>query len=153
MITLNELLSETGINRNTLAKYRDLGLIPKPEVVHRGYKKEGQPRGNDALYPDYTPWLIREIGRLKSEGYTLSQIRDEIGQIQDITPEEELSEPLQSDSVRDIANTAIAMGRRLDRLTPGYRRVVVEYETSEKDGTLKVVAVWGIGKKLEAKSQ
>lgn len=153
MITLNELLSETGINRNTLAKYRDLGLIPRPEIVHRGYKREGQPRGNEALYPDYTPWLIREIGRLKSEGYTLSQIRDEIGQIHDITPGEEISEPLQSDSIRDIGNAAIAIGGRLDGLTPGYRRVLVEYETSEKEGTLKVVAVWGIRKKLEGKSQ
>jgi hypothetical protein len=153
MVTLDELLNDTGINRNTLAKYRDLGLIPKPTIVHRGYKKEGQPRGNEALYPSYTPWLIKEIERLKASPYrySLSQIRDEIGKIEDITPEGEISEPLEAADINGITKATVAIGARLEELTAGYKRVLVEYETDEKEGKLKVASVWGIQKKLEAK--
>lgn len=144
MITLDQLIKETGVNRYTLAKYRDLGLIPKPTIVHRGYKKEGQPRGNEALYPSYTPWLIREIGRLKREGFTLRQIRDEIPQVENITPEEEVAEPLE---LGRLGEAARSIGHRLDQLARGYSRVLVEYETDEKDGKLRVEAVWGIEEK------
>lgn len=146
MITLKELLRETGINRNTLAKYRDLGLIPKPEIVHQGNKKEGQPRGNQALYPDYTPWLIEEIRRLKGGPYeyTLSQIRDEIGNIEDITPKEEISEPINSDTMDAI----LRISPHLDQETASYERIMVEYQRDE-DGKLKVERVFGRRKRQE----
>lgn len=146
MITLKELLRETGINRNTLAKYRDLGLIPKPEIVHQGNKKEGQPRGNQALYPDYTPWLIEEIRRLKGRPYeyTLSQIRDEIGNIEDITPKEEISEPINSDTMDAI----LRISPHLDQETASYERIMVEYQRDE-DGKLKVERVFGRRKRQE----
>lgn len=146
MITLKELLRETGINRNTLAKYRDLGLIPKPEIVHQGNKKEGQPRGNQALYPDYTPWLLEEIRRLKGRPYeyTLSQIRDEIGNIEDITPKEEISEPINSDTMDAI----LRISPHLDQETASYERIMVEYQRDE-DGKLKVERVFGRRKRQE----
>ncbi|MFC1938353.1 hypothetical protein ACFLWH_01690 [Chloroflexota bacterium] len=150
MITLDELLKETGINRNTLAKYRDLGLIPKPDIIHRGNNKQGLPRGNEALYPDYTPWLIEEITRLKSKPYrySLSQIKEEIGQIVDITPDEDISEPLKSDD--DIADAVRNLGSRLNQLTPRYGELIVSYDRNEKDGTLKVASVWAVQQKQVA---
>ncbi len=140
MLTLDELIQETGINRNTLAKYRDLGLVPKPEIVHRGNRKEGEPRGNQAMYPSYTPWIIREINRLKARPYeyTLSKIRDKIGNIEDITPKEEISEPINSDTVDAIKR----INPHLEKETVGYERIVVEYERDD-DGKLKVVGVFG----------
>ena len=149
MITLDQLIQETGINRNTLAKYRALRLIPRPQIVHRGYRKEGEARGNQALYPSYTPSLIARIANLKTAGYSLSQIQDKIGeiisQIEEITPEEEISEPLEPGR---LGEAAISVGRRLDELAPRYRSVFVEYERDETDGKLKVEAVWGVQKKV-----
>jgi hypothetical protein len=146
MITLNQLIKETGINRHTLAKYRDLGLIPKPQIVHRGYKKEGEARGNEALYPSYTPWLLEKIRNLKMKPYeySISQIREEIGKVEEITPDEEISEPLQSNGMHDIIEASLRISSRLDNKAPNYRRILVEYEADEKDGKLKVEAIWGI---------
>lgn len=146
MLTLDELLRETGINRNTLAKYRDLGLIPKPEIVHQGNKKKGQPRGNQALYPDYTPWIIDEIKRLKARPYvyTLSQIRDAIGNIEDITPKHEISEPINLDTMDAI----VRINPYLEKETAGYERIMVEYQRDE-DGKLKVERVFGRRKREE----
>ena len=146
MLTLDELLRETGINRNTLAKYRDLGLISRPEIIHQGNKKEGQPRGNQALYPDYTPWVIREIKRLKARPYeyTLSQIRDAIGNIEDITPKQEISETINSDTLDAI----VRINPHLEKETAGYERIMVEYQRDE-DGKLKVERVFGRRKREE----
>lgn len=147
MLTLDELIQETGINRNTLAKYRALGLIPKPEIVHQGNRKEGGPRGNQALYPDYTPWVIREIKRLKERPYeySLSQIREAIGSIEDITPEKEISEPIGSEDMDAI----IKISPQLDQETAGYERIMVEYERDDEDGKLKVARVFGRRKREE----
>ncbi|MFC1944715.1 hypothetical protein ACFLX5_04430, partial [Chloroflexota bacterium] len=123
MITLKQLIEETGINRNTLTKYRGLGLAPRPDVVHRGYKKAGEPRGNEALYPDYTPWIIREITRLKAKGYGLTQIRDKIGEVKDITPQEDITEPIQSGDINNIAKAIINIGPLLDQGAAGYQRI------------------------------
>jgi hypothetical protein len=151
MITLVELIAETGINRNTLAKYRAVGLVPKPQIVHRGKGKENQPRGNEALYPNYTPWLVREITRLKSKpyNYSLSEIRDKIPRVEELTPKEEVAEPLQSSDGKTVVEAIISMGGRLDKLTPGYKRVLVEYETTD-DGTLKVSSIWGVKEKSQS---
>ena len=145
MLTLDELIEETGINRYTLAKYRDLGLIPKPEIIHQGNKKEGQPRGNQALYPDYTPWIIEEIKRLKARPYryTLSHIREEIGDIEDITPKEQVSEPMKP----DIMDTIVRINRLLDQETDDYERIRVEFDRDNEDGKLKVTRVFGRRKK------
>lgn len=146
MITLEELIRQTGINRNTLSKYRDLGLIPKPEIVHQGNRK-GQPRGNQALYPDYTPWIIREIKRLKARPYeyTLSQIREAIGNIEDITPKREISEPINPDTMDAI----VRINPHLEKETTGYERIIVEYERDDENGKLKVAQVFGRRKKEE----
>ncbi|MFC1944699.1 hypothetical protein ACFLX5_04345 [Chloroflexota bacterium] len=144
MITLKQLIEEIGINRNTLTKYRDLGLVPRPDIVHRGYKKAGEVRGNEMLYPDYTPWIIREITRLKAKGYGLTQIREDIGEVEDITPEEDISEPILADDMNNIAQVIINMGPRLDRGAAGYRRIFVEYETDDENNKLKVNKVWGV---------
>lgn len=147
MITFEELIRQTGINRNTLAKYRDLGLIPKPEIVHQGNKKGGQPRGNQALYPDYTPWVIEEIRRLKRRPYryTLSQIREAIGDIEDITPKEEIAEPVNPDILKAIKR----ISPQLDRETAGYERITVGYERDHENGNLKVAWVFGRRKREE----
>lgn len=146
MLTLDELQNETGINRNTLTKYRDLGLIPKPTIIHRGYKKEG-PRGNGSLYPEYTPFLIREIQRLKGKPYqySLSRIRDELDKykIEDITPKQEISEPVES----DYGHAILKMGPRLDKHSSGYERIWAEYETGYDDGRLRLTKLWGRPKK------
>lgn len=146
MITLEALLKETGINRNTLAKYRDLGLIPKPKIIHQGNGKEGQPRGNQALYPDYTPWLIQEITRLKSKPYYygLSRIRDEIGEIEKIAPETDISESLKSYDMKDIANATLRISSRLNELAPNYEQFIVAYKINEQDGTLNASSIWGL---------
>ena len=146
MITLEVLLKETGINRNTLAKYRDLGLLPKPEIIHQGNGKEGQPRGNQALYPDYTPWLIQEITRLKSKPYYygLSQIRDEIGKIEEIIPETAISEPLKSNDMNDIADATRRVSSRLNSLSPNIERFIVSYNINEQDGTITAQSIWGV---------
>ena len=146
MLTLDELIQETCINRNTLAKYRDLGLIPRPEIVHQGNRKEGEPRGNQALYPDHTPWVIREIKKLKARPYeyTLSQIREAIGNIEDITPKKEISEPINPDTMDAIRR----ISPQLDEETAGYERIMVEYERDE-DEKLKVVRVFGRRKRKE----
>ena len=149
MITLDQLLMDSGINRHTLAKYRGLGLIPEPQIIHWGNKKKGQPRGNEALYPEYTPWLIHEIRRLKEKPYryTLGQIREAIGkiEIEDITPKEEISEPIEA----DYLNALIRTYPHLDQETAGYERIVIEYEIDEKNGKLRVAHVWGTRKGRE----
>lgn len=143
MLTLKELLKETGINQNTLAKYRGLGIIPSPKIIHQGNKKEGQLRGNQALYPDYTPWIIREISRLKARPYeySLSRIRDEIGSIEDITPKQEILDATGADDMDAI----IKINPQLDKETAGYERIMVEYQRDE-DGNLKVAQVFGRSK-------
>ena len=146
MITLEVLLKETGINRNTLAKYRDLGLLPKPEIIHQGNGKVGRPRGNQALYPDYTPWLIQEITRLKSKPYYygLSQIRDKIEKIEKIVPETDISEPLKSYDMKDIADATLRISSRLNELSPNCERFIVSYKTNAQDGTITASSIWGI---------
>jgi len=143
MITLKQLIEETGISRPTLAKYRDLGLIPKPQIVYRGYKKEGEQRGNEARYPSYTPWLINEISRLKEEGYTLSQILAKLPKIKRLMPKEELSEELTEGR---LGEAALKLGRRLDELQPGYTQILVEFETNKKKRKIRMREAWGIKK-------
>lgn len=151
MITLDALLRETGINRNTLTKYRGFGLIPKPKIVYQGNRKKGQPRGNQALYPDYTPWVIREIKRLKAKPYeySLSQIREAIGNIEDITPKREISEPINT----DIMDAIVSINPRLEKETANYERITVQYERDNEDGKLKVARVFGRRKRQKGSKE
>lgn len=72
MKTLAEILIETGLSYGTLVRYRDMGLIPKPERIWHGRK------GSESVYPDSVPDIIHEIQRLKEQGLTLSQIKDRL---------------------------------------------------------------------------
>ena len=144
MLTLKQVIEETGISRPTLTKYRGLGLVPKPKIVYHGYKQ-----GKESLYPDDTTYRIGEVQRLRDEGYSLSQIRDELsqmGHVEDITPTHEVSEPIESDDMLVITKAARRIAPRLDKLLPDHERVKTAYEFDEVSGKLRVTKVWGVKK-------
>jgi DNA-binding transcriptional MerR regulator len=66
--TLEEVLTETRINRSTFQKYKTLGLLPRPTRMEmlRG-------RGSVAYYPDNIIRLIEWIREWQAEGETLKQ--------------------------------------------------------------------------------
>lgn len=70
MKTLADILKETGISYGTLIRYRDMGLVPKPEIIRHGRK------GTECLYPDDAIETIERIKTLKERGHTVAQIRE-----------------------------------------------------------------------------
>lgn len=130
MLSLATVLEYGGTDYDTLVEWTKDGLLPEPQRA-----------GAELFYPAYTPWLIEEIRRLKARPYryTLSQIREAIGEIEDITPKEEIWEPVESDDTDAI----IRIHPRLNQATAGYKWVVVEYRRGEENGKLGVARVWG----------
>ena len=70
MITLQDVIKETGISYYTVVKYTGLGLLPKPQRVWRGRK------GSESQYPDEVVNTIRHIKEDQKSGLTLRQIAE-----------------------------------------------------------------------------
>jgi len=61
-----QLAELSGVNAETIGKYSDLGLLSYVEGRHRRYKTQ------EAIK------RLKEISRLKNEGYTLEMIKDKL---------------------------------------------------------------------------
>lgn len=72
MLSSKELIDSTEISRATLNNYINLGLLSKPVVTNPGGGADG-PR-QLGFFPDNSIERIREIQRLKREGYSMAKI-------------------------------------------------------------------------------
>lgn len=131
--TLKEILNETGINRSTFQKYKTMGLLPRPIRIEmlKGY-------GSVAYYPDNIGRLIRWIREWQADGETLKQIKEKLEEMQDVTPDEEILIPVDSDDqgdfVKNYANAIDEIHRRLDPDNPVLKDFWVRFEPTEIDG-------------------
>jgi len=125
MKTWNEVLKETGINYSTLAKYRDMGLIPRPEITSRGRQ------GRQSLYPDEVIEAIRMIETLKERGHSLAQIRE---------MREESGELVTTKPNPDRLTWTAKLLNELDKRYGGYTVAETELikEETQVDGSLVV---------------
>lgn len=72
MLTSKEVLEQTGISRATLNNYIADGLLPRPDVLPPEPEHGAAPR--IGYFPDGTIERVREIQRLKAEGWTMARI-------------------------------------------------------------------------------
>src|SRR3990167_8702586 len=72
MLSSKEIIDATDISRATLNNYISLGLLSKPVVTNPG-SGAGGPR-QLGFFPDHSIERIREIQRLKREGYSMAEI-------------------------------------------------------------------------------
>lgn len=77
MLSSKEIIDSTGISRATLNNYISLGLLSKPVVTNPG-SVAGGPR-QLGFFPDDSIERIREIQRLKREGYSMAKIAAHLG--------------------------------------------------------------------------
>ncbi len=77
MLTSKELMHRASISRATLNNYVTLGLLPRPDVRPMNSQDGRAPR--IGYFPDDSIKRIEEINRLKREGFSMSQIADELG--------------------------------------------------------------------------
>lgn len=77
MLSSKEIIDATDISRATLNNYISLGLLSKPVVTNPG-SGAGGPR-QLGFFPDHSIERIREIQRLKREGYSMTKIAARIG--------------------------------------------------------------------------
>ena len=69
MIAVRDLVKQTNISMATLCKYRDMGMIPRPEVQYHN-------KGRETFYSEDTINILKFIKEKKEEGYPLHRIRD-----------------------------------------------------------------------------
>jgi class 3 adenylate cyclase/DNA-binding transcriptional MerR regulator len=72
--TSKEVLEQTGISRATLNNYISGGLLPRPEVLPPEPTDGAAPR--IGYFPEGTVERIREIQRLKAEGWSIARIAE-----------------------------------------------------------------------------
>ena len=77
MLSSKEIIDATDISRATLNNYISLGLLSKPVVTNPGGGADG-PR-QLGFFPDHSIERIREIQRLKREGYSMAKITARLG--------------------------------------------------------------------------
>src|SRR3989338_4351053 len=77
MLSSKEIIDVTDISRATLNNYISLGLLSKPVVTNPGSGAYG-PR-QLGFFPDDSIERIREIQRLKREGYSMAKIAAHLG--------------------------------------------------------------------------
>src|SRR4030065_1448171 len=77
MLSRKESMDATDISRATLNNYISLGLLSKPVVTNPGGGADG-PR-QLGFFPDHSIERIREIQRLKREGYSMAKITARLG--------------------------------------------------------------------------
>lgn len=77
MLNSKEILEQTGISRATLNNYIGWGIVPKPQVL------PPEPQDGDAPRLGYFPAeivdRIREIQRLKKDGWSMARIAQHVG--------------------------------------------------------------------------
>jgi class 3 adenylate cyclase/DNA-binding transcriptional MerR regulator len=76
MLSSKYLIEKTKISRATLNNYIKLGILSKPTVSNPGSDGKG-PR-QLGYFPDDTVQKIESIGRLKQEGYSMSEISNRL---------------------------------------------------------------------------
>jgi class 3 adenylate cyclase/DNA-binding transcriptional MerR regulator len=76
MISSKELLDKTGISRATLNNYINKGLIARPSV-HRPDMDISTAK-QMGFFPELTAERIRDIQRLKKEGYSMDEIAQKL---------------------------------------------------------------------------
>jgi len=75
MKTLSEVLRDGELSYQTLVKYTQMGLIPKPQRVWGGRGK-----GSQSLFSDDTIDIIKWVKRQQGYGQSLAQIADVLRQ-------------------------------------------------------------------------
>ena len=128
MKTLTDVLLEGKIAYQTLVKYRDLGLLPRPQIVRRGRK------GTESLYPDDVITRIHSIEKLKENGLTLLEIAERIQDQRQVGFLESRALTLDSDALDSISE--------LERRYPDHRLAVIEPggDSRQADGSVTVRA-------------
>lgn len=77
MLSSKEIIDATDISRATLNNYISLGLLSRPVVTNPG-SGAGGPR-QLGFFPDHSIERIRDIQRLKREGYSMAEIAARMG--------------------------------------------------------------------------
>jgi DNA-binding transcriptional MerR regulator len=128
MKTLTDVLLEGKIAYQTLVKYRDLGLLPRPQIVRRGRK------GTESLYPDDVITRIQHIEKLKEDGLTLPEIAE-------IIRDQRQVEVSESHAVTSDSNGLDSISE-LEMRYPDHKLAVIEMggDSREADGSVTVRA-------------
>ena len=128
MKTLTDVLLEGKIAYQTLVKYRDLGLLPRPQIVRRGRK------GTESLYPDDVITRIHHIEKLKEDGLTLAEIAEIIRDQRQVGVSESRAVTSDSNGLDSISE--------LERRYPDHKLAVIEMggDSRQADGTVTVRA-------------
>ena len=125
MKTLSDVLRETGISYRTLVKYRQMGLVPKPQIIRRGRM------GTESLYPDDVIPIIRRIETLKGMNHTLAEIRE---------MREEKGELVAAKPNPDYLTWAVKLGEEVERKYPGHTVARIEFMEGETQPDGSVIA-------------
>jgi DNA-binding transcriptional MerR regulator len=128
MKTLTDVLLEGKIAYQTLIKYRDLGLLPRPQIVRRGRK------GTESLYPDDVITRIQHIEKLKEDGLTLPEIAE-------IIRDQRQAGVSESHAVTSDSNGLDSISE-LERRYPDHKLAVIEMgeDSRQADGSVTVRA-------------
>lgn len=128
MKTLTDVLLEGKIAYQTLVKYRDLGLLPRPQIVRRGRK------GTESLYPDDVITRIHHIEKLKEDGLTLAEIAE-------IIRDQRQAGVLESRAVGSNSNGLVSISE-LERRYPDHKLALIEMggDSRQADGSVTVRA-------------
>ena len=125
MKTLADILIETGIRYGTLIRYRDMGLVPRPEIIRHGRK------GTDSLYSNEVIPIIRRIETLKGMNHTLAEIRE---------MREEKGELVAAKPNPDYLTWAVKLGEEVERKYPGHTVARIEFMEGETQPDGSVIA-------------
>lgn len=125
MKTLADILKATDISYGTLMRYRDMGFVPRPQIIRHGRK------GIESLYSDDVIDTINRIEALKLKGHTLAQIKEQ---------EEVTGELLTAKPNPNYLSWGLRLAERLDGKYPGYTVANAEFSDGEPkaDGSMVV---------------
>ena len=113
MLTSKEIIERTGISRATLNNYIASGLVPRPQVLPPGPEQGAAPR--IGFFPDDTVARVEEIQRLKSQGWTIARIADQLAALPPAAAPAERSGHAAPAPVAPVA--AVLAAPRADALT------------------------------------
>lgn len=133
MKTLSEVLRDSGLSYQTLVKYTQMGLIPKPDRVWGG-----RGRGSQSLYPDDVIDIINWVKLQQKLGLTLTQIAEKLrlerDSLRTVEPQSKIVIPDNPDALRNYIKAMPRLHKQIEKENPGYRVHSIRAESIEVEG-------------------
>jgi len=140
MKTLSEVLRDSGLSYQTLVKYTQMGLVPKPERVWGGRGK-----GSQSFFPDDVIERIERVRSKQESGLTLAEIAE------NVRPERKTKEstvaggkavvPENPMIMRDYIRAMPELFQQVERENPGYRLHTIRLVSIGSEGRRSLVPV------------